>query len=264
MCGGEKKPFSFNDFTKYSDIFMENKDISHWEYYTKKNNKWVGYHGAGVIIYENGKPASEGLSTEHVYKTGYLDSLKRGYTPIIGQKAIDRFDKIKKTFDKRHMQPEIPEKNTEKNNTLTRNDFDTAENTFIFGYANTRPKKWVLFRGSGQRGWTISYGGKDSEKLKTHHENPNPAYYYYKMYKIENYTFYTGSDAKRMYDKIVKGKTTSSKTTPTAKKKTTTVGTAKKQPVRKPIKGKPGYSLVTKTKKGYCVPETKQHYWKRL
>lgn len=38
----------------------------------------------------------------------------------------------------------------------------------------------------------------------------------------------------------------------------------KKPTARKTIKGRDGYSLVERTKKGYCVPETKQTYWKRL
>ena len=50
-------------------------------------------------------------------------------------------------------------------------------------------------------------------------------------------------------------KKATSKNTPTAKKKTT---------ARKTIKGQQGYSRVEKTKKGYCVPETKQRYWKKL
>ena len=54
--------------------------------------------------------------------------------------------------------------------------------------------------------------------------------------------------------------------TKTTKTKTTKpkASTAKNTSKRKVIKGQPGYSQVTKTKKGYCVPETKQHYWKRL
>lgn len=49
-----------------------------------------------------------------------------------------------------------------------------------------------------------------------------------------------------------------------ASKKNTTSTSSKKPTARKTIKGKEGYSLIEKKKKGYCVPETKQTYWKRL
>lgn len=40
--------------------------------------------------------------------------------------------------------------------------------------------------------------------------------------------------------------------------------TTKKPTARKTIKGQGGYTLIEKKRRGYCVPETKQTYWKRL
>ena len=146
--------------------------------------------------------------------------------------------------------------------------FETDTKFILIYDPKNKYEKWVFFKqepfgdGSGNLKWWYHdpthtdlldvIAMTKTEAKKKFREKMKPAY-----------TVVTGRAARLMYaDDIhphIRNKKQDQRTVPkrsaTVKKNTTN---------KKTIKGKPGYSLVTKTKKGYCVPETKQHYWKRL
>ena len=149
--------------------------------------------------------------------------------------------------------------------------FETDTNFILIYDPKNKYEKFVFFKkesfgdGENQRKWWY-HDPKHTDILDIIIMTESDAKKKFREKMKSSYVVVTGRSARSMYADDIHPHIRNNKadqrtgTSKPSKKPTPTKITTK----RKPIKGQKGYSLIEKKKKGYCVPETKQRYWKKL